>query len=90
MAKIKKLTPNILKRIIKEEKLIERNLRLVRLDINNISHDQIKKLENSIENFTPKWDNIGAHRMLKNNCIDNIDILRYNHILRHLKKGKIK
>jgi 5'-3' exonuclease len=80
----------IYERIVKEEKLIKRNLRLVRLDTNNISHDQIKNLENSIENFTPKWDNIGAHRMLKSNCINNIDLLRYNHILRHLKKGKIK
>ena len=80
----------IFERIVNEENLIKRNLRLVRLDTNNISHEQIKKLNFSIENFAPKWDNIGIHRLLKNNCIENIDLLRYNHVLRSLIKGKIK
>ena len=75
--------------IIQNKKLIERNLRLIRLDINNLSHDQIKKLETSIGEFKPTWDNLGMHRLLKRNCIENIDLLRYNPILRNLNKGKI-
>ncbi len=75
--------------IVKDKKLIERNLRLVRLDINNLTHDQIKKLETSIDEFSPAWDNLGAHRLLKRSCIENIDLLRYNPILRNLKKGRI-
>lgn len=75
--------------IVQNKKLIERNLRLIRLDINNLSHEQIKKIETSIDSFEASWDNLGMHRLLKRNSIENIDLLRYNPILRNLKKGKI-
>ena len=39
--------------IVDSEDLIRRNWKLINLDTNNLSHYQIKKIENSIDTFAP-------------------------------------
>ena len=79
----------IYKSIKDNEKLIERNIRLVRLDVDNLVHMQTKKLDESIENFEPAWNNMNAIKYLKENNIKNIDILQHGYLFRNLKQGKI-
>ena len=79
----------IYKSIKDSEKLIERNIRLVRLDVDNLVHMQTKKLDESIENFKPAWNNMNAIKYLKENNINNIDILKHGYLFRNLKQGKI-
>jgi DNA polymerase-1 len=87
---IKKKGPKIFESICNSEDLIKRNNRLVLLDTNNLSISHIKKLESDIENFKPLYDNMNIHRLLKASSITNIDMLRWNYLLRKLKKGTIK
>ena len=73
-----------------EEDLIKRNIRLILLDSNNLTIDQITKIESAIVNYAPMWDNIGILKLLKESAIDSIDIQRWNYLLKNLKKGTIK
>ena len=50
---------------------------------------QTKKLDESIENFKPAWNNMNAIKYLKENNIKNIDILQHGYLFRNLKQGKI-
>ena len=79
----------IYKSIKDNEKLIERNVRLVRLDVDNLVHHQTKRIDNDIENFNPTWNNIKAIKHLNENNIKNIDFLRHSYLLRTLTKGKL-
>jgi len=79
----------IYKSIKDSEKLIERNVKLVRLDVDNLAHMQTKIIDENIENFKPTWNNINAIRFLKENNIKNIDILQHGYLFRTLKQGKI-
>lgn len=79
----------IYKSIKDSEKLIERNIKLVRLDVDNLVHMQTKIIDESIENFKPAWNNIKAIKFLKENNIKNIDILQHGYLFRTLKQGKI-
>lgn len=83
-------SPKAFQNIVNEEKLIKRNIRLVLLDSNNLSMTHIQKLENDIENFTPTWDNISVHKILKASTITSIDIQRWSYLLKNLKKGTVK
>ena len=77
------------KTIKDSEKLIERNIRLVRLDVDNLVHMQTKKIDEAVENFEASWNNINAIKFLKENNIKNIDILQHGFLFRALKQGKI-
>ena len=79
----------IYKSIKDNEKLIERNIKLVRLDVNNLVHMQTKRIDESIENFKPAWNNLKAIKHLNENNIKNIDFLRHGYLLRTLTKGKL-
>ena len=79
----------IYKSIKDSEKLIERNIRLVRLDVDNLVHDQTKRIDHDIENFKPAWNNIKAIKHLNENNIKNIDFLRHSYLLRTLTKGRL-
>lgn len=76
----------IYKSIKDSEKLIERNVKLVRLDVDNLAHEQIKKINNNIEDFKPAWNNIHVNKVLLKNNIKNIDILRYANYFRSLSR----
>jgi 5'-3' exonuclease len=73
--------------IKKNEKLIERNYKLVNLDVNNLVHYQTKRIDESIENFKPTWNNLITHKTLKENNIKSIDILQHGHLFRSLMQG---
>jgi len=79
----------IYKTIKDSEKLIERNVKLVRLDVDNLVHMQTKRIDESIENFKPAWNNINAIKYLKENNIKNIDILQHGYLFKTLTQGKI-
>ena len=83
-------SPKIFADIVNEEDLIKRNIRLILLDSNNLTIDQITKIESAIVNYAPMWDNIGILKLLKESAIDSIDIQRWNYLLKNLKKGTIK
>ena len=82
--------PKIFERIVSSEDVIKRNNRLVLLDTNNLSLSHIEKIESDIENFTPSYDNMTIHKILRESSIDKIDLLRWNYLLKNLKKGTIK
>lgn len=83
-------SPKIFLDIVNEEDLIKRNIKLVVLDSNNLSIDQIAKLEDAIVKYSPMWDNMGILKTLKESAIRSIDIQRWNYLLKNLKKGTIK
>ena len=75
------------KSIKESEKIIERNVKLVRLDIDNLAYIQIKKIDEEIENFKPSWNNIVSNKILNINNIKNIDFLKHGQYFRSLTKG---
>jgi len=74
-------------RINESTDLIKRNLRLVRLDTNNLSHEHIKKIDSSLENLKISWNNMNAHKVVNQDGIRGIDLLSCNQIFRQLSKG---
>ena len=66
---------------------IRRNWKLVLLDVNNLAHEQVNKLNESVENFNPTWNNIEAHKLLNNLGINGIDLITCNQLFRNLKRG---
>ena len=63
--------------IIDSEDVIRRNLKLIRLDTNNLSHMQIKKLVDEIDTFEPARNKIKVLRILKKEAIQNVNIDRF-------------
>lgn len=68
--------------------LIERNVKLVRLDVDNLAHVQVRKIDECIDNFEPSWDNNAIYKLLNYNNIKKIDTLNHLHYWRALKKGR--
>jgi len=56
--------------------IIRRNWRLVLLDMQNLSHQQIVKVNNIIENDDEKIDKMGMMRLLLKNGIQNLNVER--------------
>tara|TARA_Y100000593_G_scaffold94946_1_gene197494 strand:- start:4239 stop:5210 length:972 start_codon:yes stop_codon:yes gene_type:complete len=72
-----------------EQNTIYRNWKLVHLDVNNLSHNQIKKIDEKIENTKISVDNIRAHKILNENGILNIDLLKAKILFKNFKiQGK--
>ena len=69
-----KKSPKIFKEIASSESLIRTNWRLTYLDTSNLAHEQIKKIESSIDTFTPLPNKISVIRMMIKNGIQNLDI----------------
>ena len=78
----------IYKNVISDEKLIRRNWKLILLDVNNLSHKQVSKLDNKVENFTLSWKNIEAHKLLNKLGIRGVDLLTCNQIFKQLNRRK--
>ena len=55
---------------------IKRNWRLVLLDMQNLAHSQIQKINNIFQNKHEKSDKMGAMRLLLQNGIQNLNIER--------------
>ena len=77
------------KSIKENEKLIETNLKIVRLDVDNLVLMQTKVIDEAIENFVPTWNNIKGNKLLNKQNIKNIDFLRHGHYFRSLTRRKI-
>ena len=70
----------------KNQDMIKRNLKLVLLDVNNLSHYQVNKINEKIENYKKITDNMKAHKLLKDNAISSLDLLRCNFIFKTIKR----
>ena len=68
-----------------EENTVRRNWKLVLLDINNLAACQVKKIDEKVENITSAVDNMGAHKLLNENGITNIDIFKAKIIFKNVK-----
>jgi len=76
LSKIKKLkvVNELLK--IETQDLIRRNWKLVHLDVNNLVLHQVKKIDEKVENPKQTMNNMGAHKLLNENGISNIDLMK--------------
>ena len=68
--------------------LIRRNWKLVHLDVNNIARYQTKKMDEKIENDVQTIDNIGAHKLLNENGIVSIDLLKAKILFKNVKSRR--
>ena len=59
-----------------EQNTIYRNWKLIHLDVNNLSHFQVQKIDEKVENPKKTMNNMGAHKLLNESGILNIDLLR--------------
>ena len=70
--------------ILDSESLIKRNWKLVHLDVNNLSHTQVNKINEKVENPNKTCNNINAHKILKQNSITQIDLIQSNFVFKRL------
>ena len=70
--------------------MIRRNWKLVHLDVNNLVNHQIQRINEKIENFTPTVDNMGAHKLLNESGIINIDLFKAKILFSNIKPRKSK
>ena len=84
--KMKNSKKKIYKSIKENEDMIERNFKVINLDVDNLAHYQVNKLEQKLENNKKTYDNINIHKLLNENAINSIDIyntkLIYTRLLR--------
>ena len=66
----------VFKEIVKNENVIRRNLKLIRLDTNNLSGTQIKKIVDAFDTFSPARNKIQMLKTLREHAITNLDIDR--------------
>jgi DNA polymerase I len=85
LKKTKKL--KILERLscIFEENTVRRNWKLVHLDMGNITQHQVKIIDQKIENYDFAMNNIGAHKLLNESGILNIDLLKAKILFKNMK-----
>ena len=69
-----KRSPKIFQEIAASENLIRTNWKLTYLDTSNLSPQQIKKIESSIDTFSPAPNKISLIRMMIKNGIQNLDV----------------
>ena len=67
------------------ENTVKRNFKLINLDVQNLTHMQTSKIDTKLENLEKSWNNIGAHKLLKEHGITNIDLIESNFVLKRLK-----
>jgi len=82
LKKTKKL--KMIDSVLTSEKLIRRNWKLVHLDVNNLSHTQVNKINEKVENPNKTCNNINAHKILKQNSITQIDLIQSNFVFKRL------
>ena len=85
-AKMKNSKKKIYQSIKENEDLIERNFKVINLDVGNLAHYQTNKIEQKLENNKKTYNNINIHKILNENAISNIDVFNtriiYNKLLR--------
>ena len=85
LSKIKKL--KIIDELLKVQTrdLIRRNWKLVLLDIQNLVLHQTKKIDEKVENPKKTMNNMGAHKLLNESGISNIDLLKAKMLFKNIK-----
>ena len=85
-AKMEYSKKKIYKSIKENEDMIERNFKVINLDVDNLAHYQLNKIEQKLENNKKTYNNINIHKILNENAINSIDIYNtkiiYNRLLR--------
>ena len=85
-AKMKNSKKKVYKSIKENEDMIERNFKVINLDVDNLAYYQVNKLEQKIVNDKKAYNNINIHKLLNENAINSIDIYNtkiiYNRLLR--------
>ena len=66
----------VYKRVLDSEDVIRRNMKLIRLDTNNLAAFQIQKIENTVDTFEPIRNKIDMIKILREQSINNIDVDR--------------
>jgi len=64
--------------------LIKRNFKLIHLDVHNLAHYQINKINQKLEKNKNSYDSMKAFKLLNKNAINNLDILRSKIVFRNL------
>ena len=86
LSKLSNSKKKIYRSIKESEDMIERNFKVINLDVDNLAHYQVNKLEQKLENNEKTYNNINIHKLLNENAINSIDIyntkLIYNRLLR--------
>lgn len=84
--KMKSSKKKVYKNINENEKMIERNFKIINLDVSNLAHYQTNKIEQKLEKNKKTYNNINIHKLLNKNAINSIDIYNtkiiYNKLLR--------
>ena len=78
----------VVNEIYNSKSLIERNYKLVLLDMNNLSHYQIEKISQKLENFCFTWKNMDAYKLLQREGIRGIDVFSNKYIFKILNQEK--
>ena len=84
LAKVKKLKILDTLSCVFKENTVRRNFKLINLDVQNLSHIQTLKINEKLENIEKIWNNIGAHKILKEHGITSIDLIQSNFVLKKL------
>ena len=63
--------------ILNSQNVITRNLKLINLDTDNLSKDQISKISYSFDTFDPSRNKMNILKILKEQSIQNIDVDRF-------------
>lgn len=74
---VDKRSPKIYSDLIENKDIIKRNWRLIYLDTSNLSHNQIKRIGDTIDTFEPSRDKISVMRTLIREGIKTLDIDRF-------------
>jgi hypothetical protein len=64
----------IYKNIVEQQDIVRRNWKLMHLDISNLSGDQIKKINDSVSNYTPKKNKLEMMRIFIREGVQDFDV----------------
>ena len=74
MYKLDKFNDLLFENIVNNESIAKKNWRLMYLDTNNLSHEQIKKIEFLLEKSEPPRDKLKLIKIFRDFGINNFDI----------------
>lgn len=64
----------LIKNILENQDIVKRNWKLMHLDIGNLSGDQIKKITDSVSNYTPRKNKMDLMRLFVRQGIQDFDV----------------
>jgi len=64
----------LIKNILEEQAIVRRNWKLMHLDVSNLSGDQIKRINDSVSNYTPRKNKMDLMRLFVRQGIQDFDV----------------